>query len=156
MIAVLLIKHEGEDRLLNKCLASLEQQTNKEFKVYETNPESVDQTIQSILGEGLKYICYLDSYDYYLPEHIDTVYKAIARAKTRYIYTISKVVRYKDCGGACCIEDEVPRITEKMFDERVVDINSVIRSAICLNYDFEESNIATQVNIITVTHRLSD
>jgi hypothetical protein len=156
MIAVLLIKHKGEDRLLDKCLASLEQQTNKEFKVYETDPETTNQTIQFILDEGLKYICYLDSYDYYLPTHIDTIYKAIVEANTRYIYTISKVVRYKDCGGACCIEDEVPKITEKMYDERIIDTDSIIRSAICMNYNYEESNIATQVNIITITHRLSD
>ena len=156
MIAVLLIKHEGEDRLLDKCLNSLEQQTNKEFKVYETTPESINQTIEFVLGEGIKYICYLDSYDYYLPEHIDIIYKAIARTNTRYIYTISKVVQYKDCGGACCIEDEVPRITEKMFDERVVNIQDIIRSAICINYNNEESDTITQVNIITVTHRLSN
>jgi hypothetical protein len=156
MIAVLLIKHKGEDRLLDKCLASLEQQTNKEFKVYETDPESINQTIQFILDEGLKYICYLDSYDYYLSNHIDIIYKAIEATKTKYIYTISKVVRYKDCGGTCCIENEVPKITEKMYDERTVNINNIIRSAICMNYNYEESNIATQVNIITITHRLSD
>ena len=66
------------------------------------------------------------------------------------------MVQYKDCGGACCIEDEVPRITEKMYDEKVTDIQDIIRSAICVNYNNEESNTATQVNIITVTHRLSN
>jgi hypothetical protein len=43
-----------------------------------------------------------------------------------------------------------------MYDQRVVDIQGVIRSAICVNYDKEESNTVTQVNIITVTHRLKD
>jgi hypothetical protein len=155
MIAVLLIKHEGEDKLLDKCLNSLDAQTNRDFKVYETMPESIDTTIQCILNEGIKQICYLDSYDYYLPEHIDTIYKAIARANTRHIYTISKVVQYKDCGGACCINDEVPRITEKMYDERVIDLQSIVRSSICVNYNIEESVTSTQVNIITVTHRLN-
>lgn len=156
MIAVLLIVHEGEDKLWKKCLESLDQQTNRNFKVYRTTPEYIDSSIQSILGDGLKCICYLDSYDYYLPEHIDTIYKAMSVAKTRHIYTISKVVQYKDCGGACCINDEVPKITEKMYDERVIDLQSIVRSSLCLNYYNEESNTSTQVNIITVTHRLEE
>jgi hypothetical protein len=157
MIAVLLIKHEnGEAEHLQICLDSLEQQTNKDFKVYETTPDSIDVAIQSILNDDLKQICYLDSFDFYLPEHIDIIQKAIARTNTRNIYTISKVVRFKNCGGPCCIEDESPKITEKMYDQRVVDIQGVIRSAICVNYDKEESNTVTQVNIITVTHRLKD
>lgn len=156
MIAVLLIKHEGEDKLLKICLDSLERQTNKDFKVYETNPELINQTIETILGDGLKQICYLDSYDYYLPNHIDTIQKAIPNTNTRYIYTISKVVRYKNCGGPCCIEDESPKITEKMYDERVVNIKSIIKSAVCINYNNEESNKATQINIVTITHRLSE
>ena len=111
---------------------------------------------EMILNDDLKQICYLDSFDFYLPEHIDIIQKAIARTNTRNIYTISKVVRFKNCGGPCCIEDESPKITEKMYDQRVVDIQGVIRSAICVNYDKEESNTVTQVNIITVTHRLKD
>ena len=70
MIAVLLIKHEdGEAEHLQICLDSLEQQTNKDFKVYETTPDSIDVAIQSILNDDLKQICYLDSFDFYLPEH---------------------------------------------------------------------------------------
>lgn len=156
MIAVLLIKHDVEENILQICLDSLKQQTNKNFKVYETTPESIDAAVQSILNDGIKQICYLDNYDFYLPQHIDIIYKAISNTKTRNIYTISKVVRYKNCGGPCCIEDESPRITEKMYDERIIDIGGIVRSSICVNYNNEESNIATQVNIITVTHRLSD
>ena len=157
MIAVLLIKHEDvEPEHLQICLDSLEQQTNKNFRVYETTAGEIESTVQSILNDGIKQICYLDSFDYYLPQHISTIQEAIPRIKTRNFYTISKVVRFKNCGGPCCIEDEVPRITEKMYDERVIDLETVIRSAICVNYDIEESNTATQVNIITVTHRLKD
>jgi hypothetical protein len=157
MIAVLLIKHEdGKAEHLQICLDSLEQQTNKDFKVYETTPDSIDVTTQSILNDGIKQICYLDSFDFYLPEHIDIIHKAIPRIKTRNFYTISKVVRFKNCGGPCCIEDESPKITEKMYDERVVDLGGIVRSSICVNYDNEESNTVTQVNIITVTHRLKD
>lgn len=156
MIAVLLIKHESEPHILQVCLDSLEQQTNKDFKVYETTADGIESTVQSILGEGIKQICYLDSFDYYLPEHIDIMHKAIARTNTRNLYTISKVVKYKNCGGQCCIEDESPMITEKMYDERVIDLGGIIRSSICTNYDKEESNTSTQVNIITVTHRLDD
>lgn len=156
MIAVLLIKHDVEEEILQICLDSLEQQTNKDFKVYETTPGEIESTVESILNDGIKQICYLDSFDFYLPQHIDVIQKAIPNIKTRNLYTISKVVRYKNCGGACCIEDESPKITEKMYDERIVDIQGVIRSAVCKNYDIEESNTSTQVNIITVTHRLSD
>ena len=156
MIAVLLIKHDVEEEILQICLDSLEQQTNKDFKVYETTPGEIESTVESILNDGIKQICYLDNFDFYLPQHIDVIQKAIPYVKTRNLYTISKVVRYKNCGGACCIEDESPKITEKMYDERIVDIQGIIRSSICINYDNEESNTSTQVNIITVTHRLSD
>ena len=157
MIAVLLIKHEaGEPEHLQICLDSLEQQTNKNFRLYETTAGEVESTVQSILNDGIKQICYLDSFDFYLPQHIDVVEKAIPYVKTRNFYTISKVVRFKNCGGPCCIEDESPKITEKMYDERVVDLGGVIRSSICTNYDNEESNTVTQVNIVTITHRLED
>lgn len=155
MIAVLLIKHEGgEPEHLQICLDSLEQQTNKNFRLYETTAGEVESTVQSILNDGIKQICYLDSFDFYLPQHIDIVEKAIPYVKTRNFYTISKVVRFKNCGGPCCIEDESPKITEKMYDERIVDLGGIVRSSICVNYDNEESNTSTQVNIITVTHRL--
>ena len=155
-IAVLLIKHEGEDKLLQICLDSLEQQTDKNFKVYETSPSSIEESIQFILNDGIECICYLDSYDYYLPQHIDTIRKALTKTNTRVVHTISKVVQYKDCGGSCCINDEVPIITEKMYDKRLLNIQDIIRSSICMNYSIEDSNIATQVNIITVTHRLEN
>jgi glycosyltransferase involved in cell wall biosynthesis len=156
MIAVLLTKYEGEDRLLDKCLESLTQQTNQDFKLYETDEASFSSKLEEIFTDGFKYVCYLDSYDYYLPNHIETIQKAIPLTKTKYIYTISKVVRYKDCGGACCIEDEVPRITDKLYDERSFNKDSVIRSSICINYNNDTTDNATQINIITVTHRLSE
>lgn len=83
--------------------------------------------IDIILKEGFEYICHIDDDDYWLPDHIETLYKAIKDTGKDFIHTVCKIVRgyWESC---------LPDLSSDLYEEIIPKCEKLAKCSTCINY----------------------
>lgn len=94
---------------------------------YQINQERSIARNNGITAATGKYICFLDSDDYYLPTHLATFYEAINETNKLAFFTNC----YVECGAEKIVQP--PVITQNVNNVEFVFVNSITSQAVCLH-----------------------
>lgn len=86
-------------------------------------------SIDLFLEQGINYVCHIDDDDYYLPDHIETIRKAINDTGSNFIHTLCNTIR-DEIGYKFIFPEE----GNELYQEVLPICGGLANCSVCINY----------------------